>query len=164
METPRVDYVAILETLIRHGVDFIIVGGVCAVLHGAPLATFDLDIVHSREPDNLTRLSAALEELGALYRVPGRREMKPSPSHLASEGHQLLMTRFGPLDLLGTIGKGRDYDQLLQETVEMEVGPALKVRVSTLESLIKTKEETGQEKDRAALPVLRRVLEEKSKS
>jgi hypothetical protein len=70
------------------------------------------------------------------------------------------MTRFGPLDLLGTIGKGRDYDQLLQETVEMQVGPALKVRVSTLESLIKTKEETGQEKDRAALPLLRRVLEE----
>ncbi|MGA2077511.1 MAG: hypothetical protein ABSH52_28820 [Terriglobia bacterium] len=164
MPAPIANYLAILKTLHQHKVKFIIVGGVCAVLHGAPLATFDLDVVHSREPDNLTRLSAALEELGALYRVPGRREMKPSPSHLASEGHQLLMTRFGPLDLLGTIGKGRDYDQLLQETVEMEVGPALKVRVSTLESLIKTKEETGQEKDRAALPVLRRVLEEKSKS
>lgn len=164
MPAPIANYLAILKTLHQHKVKFIIVGGVCAVLHGAPLATFDLDVVHSREPDNLTRLSAALEELDAHYRIPGRHEMKPSPSHLASEGHQLLMTRFGPLDLLGTIGKGRDYDQLLQETVEMEVGPALKVRVSTLESLIKTKEETGQEKDRAALPVLRRVLEEKSKS
>jgi hypothetical protein len=164
MEKPSVDYVAILETLIRHGVDFIIVGGVCAVLHGAPLATFDLDVVHSREPSNLDRLTNALGELDAHYRVPGRHEMKPSPSHLASEGHQLLMTRFGPLDLLGMIGKGRDYNQLLQETVEMQIGPALNVRVSTLESLVKTKEETGQEKDRAALPVLRRVLEEKSKS
>jgi hypothetical protein len=46
----------------------------------------------------------------------------------------------------------------------MQVGPALKVRVSTLESLIKTKEETGQEKDRAALPLLRRVLEERAKA
>jgi hypothetical protein len=164
MPAPIANYLAILKTLHQHKVKFIIVGGVCAVLHGAPLATFDLDVVHSREPDNLTRLSAALEELGALYRVPGRREMKPSPSHLASEGHQLLMTRFGPLDLLGTIGKGREYNQLLQETVEMEVGPGLKVRVLTLENLVKTKEETGQEKDRAALPLLRRVLEEKSKS
>ena len=164
MPAPIANYLAILKTLHQHKVKFIIVGGVCAVLHGAPLATFDLDVVHSREPDNLTRLSAALEELGALYRVPGRREMKPSPSHLASEGHQLLMTRFGPLDLLGTVGKGRDYDQLLQETVELEIGPALKVRVLTLENLVKTKEETGQEKDRAALPLLRRVLEEKSKS
>ena len=164
MESSSVNYLAILKTLRHHKVDFIIVGGVCAVLHGAPLATFDLDVVHSRERDNLARLSAALEDLGALYRVPGHHEMKLSPSYLASEGPQLLMTRFGPLDLLGTIGKGRDYDQLLQETVEMEVGPALKVRVSTLESLIKTKEETGQEKDRAALPVLRRLLEERAKA
>ena len=164
MPAPIANYLAILKTLHQHKVKFIIVGGVCAVLHGAPLATFDLDVVHSREPDNLTRLSAALEELDAHYRIPGRHEMKPSPSHLASEGHQLLMTRFGPLDLLGTIGKGREYNQLLQETVEMEVGPGLKVRVLTLENLVKTKEETGQEKDRAALPLLRRVLEEKSKS
>ena len=78
-----------------------------AVLHGAPLATFDLDVVHSREPHNLARLLAALEELEAHYRIPGRQDMKPGPSHLASAGHQLLMTRFGPLDLLGTIGKGR---------------------------------------------------------
>jgi len=164
MPAPAANYLAILKILDQHKVKFIIVGGVCAVLHGAPLATFDLGVVHSREPDNRTRLSAALEELGALYRVPGRHELKPGPSHLASEGHQLLMTRFGPLDLLGTIGKGRDYNQLLQETVEMQVGPALKVRVSTLESLIKTKEETGQEKDRAALPLLRRVLEERAKA
>jgi len=164
MPAPTANYLAILKTLHQHKVKFIIVGGVCAVLHGAPMATFDLDVVHSREPDNLARLSAALEELHAHYRIPGHREMKPGPSHLASEGHQLLMTRFGPLDLLGTIGKGREYNQLLQETVEMEVGPGLKVRVLTLENLVKTKEETGQEKDRAALPLLRRVLEEESKS
>jgi hypothetical protein len=164
MPEPSANYLAILKILRQHKVKFIIVGGVYAVLHGAPFATFDLDVVHSRDPDNLTCLSAALDELGALDRVPGRHEMKPGPSHLASEGHQLLMTRFGPLDLLGTIGKGRDYNQLLEETVEMQIGPALKVRVSTLESLVKTKEETGQEKDRAALPLLRRVLEERAKA
>src|SRR5208337_4732945 len=161
---PSVDYLAILKTLRPHGVDFIIVGGVCAVLHGAPIATFDLDVVHSREPNNLARLMAALKELDAHYRIPGRREKRPGPSHLASAGHQLLMTRFGPLDLLGTIGKGRDYGQLLDETIELEIDGGLKVRVSTLESLVKTKEETGQEKDRAVLPVLRQVLEQKSKS
>ena len=161
---PSVDYLAILRTLRQHEVEFIIVGGVCAVLHGTPLATFDLDVVYSREPRNLSRLMAALEELNAHYRIPGRVEERPGVSHLASAGHQLLMTCFGPLDLLGTIGKGRDYSQLLDETVELEVGGGLKVRVSSLESLVKTKEETGQEKDRAALPVLRRLLEETSKS
>jgi hypothetical protein len=98
------------------------------------------------------------------YRIPGRRDKKPGPSHLASAGHQLLMTRFGPLDLLGTIGQGHDYGQLLHETVELEIGGGLKVRVLSLERLVKTKEETGQEKDKAVLPVLRRLLEERAKS
>jgi predicted nucleotidyltransferase len=163
MAKPSVDYLRILRALRRHGVDFIVVGGVCAVLHGAPLATFDLDVVHSRDPHNLARLMAALEELEARYRISGRRDKKPGPSHLASAGHQLLMTRFGPLDLLGTIGEGHDYSQLLDETVELEIGGGLKVRVLSLERLIKTKEETGQEKDRAALPLLRQVLKQKSK-
>ena len=164
MPKPNVDYVAILKTLRSHRVDFVVVGGVCAVLHGAPLATFDLDVVHSREPHNLARLMAALEELDVHYRIPGRRDKKPGPSHLASAGHQLLMTRFGPLDLLGTIGQGHDYGQLLHETVELEIGGGLKVRVLSLERLVKTKEETGQEKDKAVLPVLRRLLEERAKS
>jgi predicted nucleotidyltransferase len=164
MAKPIVNYVAILKTLRRHGVDFVVVGGVCAVLHGAPLATFDLDLVHSREPHNLARLMAALEELDAHYRTPGRRDKKPGLSHLASPGHQLLMTCFGPLDLLGTIGEGHDYSQLLDDTVELEIGGGFKVRVLSLERLIRTKEETGQEKDRGILPMLRRVLEERSKS
>jgi len=164
MAKPIVDYLAILKTLRSHGVDLVVVGGVCAVLHGAPLATFDLDVVHSREPHNLARLMAALEELDVHYRIPGRRDKKPGPSHLASAGHQLLMPRFGPLDLLGTIGQGHDYGQLLHETVELEIGGGLKVRVLSLERLVKTKEETGQEKDKAVLPVLRRLLEERAKS
>jgi hypothetical protein len=164
MAKPVVDYLAILKMLRRHGVEFVVVGGVCAVLHGAPLATFDLDVVHSREPHNLARLMAALEELGAHYRFAGRRDKKPGPSHLASAGHQLLMTRFGPLDLIGAAGKGDDYGRLLPETVELEIGGGLKVRILSLARLVKTKEETGQEKDRAVLPVLRQVLKEKSKS
>jgi hypothetical protein len=163
MAKPSVDYLAILETLCRHSVDFVIVGGVGAVLHGAPLATFDLDVVHSREPHNLDRIMSALKELEAQYRIPGRKDMKPGLSHLASAGHQLLMTRFGPLDLLGTIGKGDDYAQLLDETVELEIGESLKVRVLSLEGLVRSKEETGQEKDKAVLPVLRQVLRERSK-
>jgi hypothetical protein len=47
------DYLLILQTLADREVDFIVVGGVCAVLHGAPIMTFDLDVVHSRARDNL---------------------------------------------------------------------------------------------------------------
>jgi hypothetical protein len=48
-------------------------------------------------------------------------------------------------------------------TAEMEIGGGLKVHVLNLDLLIRTKEETGRDRDRAVLPVLRRTLEEKSK-
>jgi hypothetical protein len=161
VKTPSPDFLALLRALLEHKVDFIVVGGVCGVLHGAPLSTFDLDIVHSRAAGNLERLMKTLEALGARYRTPGHEKVKPSRSHLSSPGHQLLMTTAGPLDLLGTIGKGHAYDDLIAETVELDLGAALRVRVLELPALIRVKEETAQEKDRAQLALLRRTLEEK---
>ena len=134
------------------------------MLHGAPIATFDLDVVHSRAPDNINRLLAALESLEAHYREPVSRKIKPNQSHLSSPGHQLLMTCFGPLDLLGVIGAGRGYGDLLVESSEMETAAGLRVRVLNLPALIKSKEEAGGEKDQAVLPTLRRTLQEKLKT
>ena len=163
---PKPDFLAILQTLAEHQVDFIVVGGVGAVLQGAPISTFDLDVVHSRTSENIDRLLAALRVLDARYRTTGTREIEPERSHLSSPGHQLLMTRFGPLDLLGAIGKGKGYEygELLGQTVKMKVRTGLAVHVLDLATLIKVKEEVGHDKDRAVLAVLRHTLEEKSKS
>ncbi len=56
------DFYRIMSTLSRHDVEFILVGGVCAVLHGAPVSMFDIELVHARTGENIARLLAALEE------------------------------------------------------------------------------------------------------
>jgi len=137
-----------------------VVGGVGAALHGAPVSTFDLDIVHSRAQANVDRLLVALESLEVVYRTQPERKLKPDRSHLASGSHQLLMTRFGPLDVMGTIGRRQDYDDLLPRSEEMAVGGGTIVRVLDLETLIATKEEMAGDKDLATLPILRRTLRE----
>ena len=152
---------AILQEFRDHRVDFIVVGGVAAVLAGVPVNTFDLDVVHSRTPDNIGRLLAALDSMEATYRTRPELALKPDVSHLASPGHQLLMTRFGPLDVLGVIGRSRGYDDLLPHAHELEVGEGLRVRVLNLETLIAIKEEVAGERDLAVLPIMRRTLEEK---
>ena len=163
MPDPSPDFATILRVLLEHEVHFIVVGGVCGVLHGAPIATFDLDIVHSRTPENVDRLLSALEGLNARYRGQGQRQINPQRSHLSSPGHQLLITDAGPLDLLGAIGGGLTYQDLLSRTTEMEIGSGARVRVLNLDALIRIKEELGQEKDKAVLPILRRTLEESRK-
>ncbi|MFB3923930.1 MAG: hypothetical protein ACE145_19585 [Terriglobia bacterium] len=143
--------------------DFIVVGGVAGAAHGGNISTFDLDIVHSREAGNLERLMKALRVLDARYRTPGHKDLQPTHWHLASPGHQLLMTTFGPLDVLGAVGKEHEYDDLLAESIEMDIGESAKVRVLDLEALIRIKGETAKEKDMAQLAILRRLLEEKSR-
>ena len=161
MEPSPPDLLLILRSLSRHGVEFIVVGGVCGVLHGAPVATFDLDLVHSREPGNVGRLLAALKELDARHRDPGGRTIRPTEALLLSPGHQLLMTRHGPLDLLGEIGRHHGYPELLPDTVTVVVSKDLRVRTLTLAALIREKEAAARAKDKAVLPILRKTLEEK---
>lgn len=70
------------------------------------------------------------------------------------------MTDFGPLDLLGTVGNQRSYEDLLPRSVVEEIEPTLRIRVVDLETLIATKEEANRPKDLAVLPILRATLAE----
>ena len=160
---PPSDFLTILRALSDYRVDFIVVGGVGAVLLGAPVTTFDLDVVHSRAEENLVCLGAALDALDAVYRAQPERRLRPGAAHLRSDGHHLLMTVHGPLDLLGTIGRSRDYEDLIEKTCEADMGDGLRVRILSLETLIAVKEETAGEKDLAVLPVLRQTLLERQK-
>ena len=130
------------------------------MLHGAPATTFDLDVVHARDPENIVRLLSALEELEAVYRVQPERQLRPDESHLAGPGHQLLLTNFGPLDARGMIGKSRTWEDLRGHARTMEIEPGVVLCVLDLEALIAVKEELGFPKDTAVLPVLRQALKE----
>lgn len=153
----------LLEVLARHGVDFILVGGVAAILEGAPISTFDLDIMVHPTSEDRDRLLAALQELNARYLDPAGRHILPDRKKLETLRLQRLLTDFGPLDVLESIGDGLRYSDLETETRVYEVG-GLSVRVLRLEAIIRSKEQAGREKDLAALPILRRTLRLKNGS
>lgn len=160
---PGTDFLAALRALREGGVEFAVVGGLAAVLNGAPVNTFDLDIVPARDEANVAKLLQVLETIDGIYRMQPARRLKPNASHLSSTGHHNLITTCGPLDVLGTIGRGLGYEELLPHTIEMETGGGVRVRVLNLSMIVALKEELGGEKDLAVLPILRRTLEQKQR-
>ena len=156
-------FLPILRTLRAGQAEFILVGGLSAVVNGTPVNTFDVDVVHSRDPANIVRLLRALELLDAINRIQPERLLRRTSSHLESARRQNLLTRYGPLDLLGAVGKGLSYIDLLPHSAEKEIGEGLRIRVLNLEALIQMKEELGGEKDLAVLPILRRTLAERNR-
>jgi hypothetical protein len=160
---PDSDFLAALRALCEGGVEFAVVGGLAAVLNGAPVNTFDLDIVPARDEANVARLLRVLDSLNGIYRMQPERRLKPDASHLSSPGHHNLITNCGPLDVLGTIGRGLGYEDLLPHTTEMEIGGGVRVRVLNLSMIVALKEELAGEKDLAVLPILRRTLEQKQR-
>ncbi|NDY95073.1 hypothetical protein [Wenzhouxiangella limi] len=147
----------ILEVLNQHQVEFIVVGGVAAVIHGAPTTTFDLDTLVRVNRDNAERLSKALALLEARFREH-REVIRPSTEDILAGGHLLLMTRAGPLDILGFIGENQRYEDLLDASLEvrMNVGSLM---VLGLEALIAEKKRMGRTKDSAAVELLEEVLQ-----
>ena len=155
----RARFSEILRLLAMNEVEFIVVGMTAGVLQGAPLTTFDLDIVHRRTPENVARLLSVLGELEAVHRHDPR-GLSPRESHLLGPGHQFLSTTKGDLDCLGSIDDGKSYEELLAPAVEMRLTSGLSVRVLGLPALLAMKERAGRPKGLAAIPLLRATLEE----
>lgn len=152
----------LIGILAKHEVDFIIVGGMAAVLRGTPVNTFDLDVVYERRTANIERLLRALDELQAILRDDPRR-LRLNESHLQSSGHKLMETNQGPLDLLGTIEETAGFAELVADSDWIDLGVA-RVRVLSLERLIEIKKRLGRPKDQAMLPLLLATLDETSRA
>lgn len=157
----ELDLFNILRVLSRNEVEFIVVGGVAAILEGAPVSTLDLDIMHRRTDENHIRLLNALGELNARYRDLAGRRIVPDTGKLRTFHLHRLVTDSGPLDILTEIGPGLAWEDLIGRTVIYEVAD-VSVRVLTLEAVIESKEHANRDKDQAALNVLRRTLQLKN--
>ncbi len=156
----------IFACLDRHGVRYVLIGALAAVLHGSPLATFDADICPASEEEDLQRLAEALEDLDARIRTPDAPQGVFFPrevAFLARVEILNLVTRFGDLDLSFRPSGTSGFTDLVQNATKMLIG-GHPVVVASLEDIIRSKEAANRPKDQRSLPVLRRLLEEARKN
>jgi hypothetical protein len=111
--TEKSDLRKIAELLIRHGVEFIVIGGQAQTLMGSPRVTFDIDLCYRRTKGNLERLALALKELNPKLRgAPSDVPVILDARALALGNNYTFETDVGKLDLLGWVEPHGDYEKL----------------------------------------------------
>ncbi len=154
------DAEALLRRLAGHDVEFILVGGVAAAVHGSVRLTTDLDVVYARDAANLGRIAEALAPLSPALRgaPPGLPFRLDAPTILRGLNFTLTTT-LGDIDLLGEIAGGGGYAALRPDTKEIEVF-GIRCRCLTLDRLIHVKRAAGRPKDLESIAELEAIREE----
>jgi len=148
-----------VQILCDAGVEFVVIGGVAAILHGSTRVTYDLDICYSRSAANLKRLAEALAPFNP--RPRGFPEGLPflwDERMLRNSTVLTLQSSLGEIDLLAEVAGVGTYEQAKASSLVVE---AFERQIHTLDlrALIQAKRTAGREKDRSALPELESLLE-----
>lgn len=161
MNEPTTQFRDILRTLIEADVQFILIGGLAAIVHGTERATLDVDVVYDRGDDNFRRLAAALKPHQPYLRgAPGGLPFSWDESTIRGGLNFTLSTSLGALDLFGEVPGGGAYADLLPYSEEVPMFDVL-CRCVTLERLIQLKRAAGRPKDMEVIAELQALLEDR---
>src|SRR6266550_3849239 len=155
-----VDLAQIIPPLVRAQVDFILIGGMAAILHGSARVTFDVDVIYSRTQGNIERLAEVLSSFKPSLRgAPAGLPFTCDAKTIRNGLNFTLTTDLGDIDLLGEVAGGETYQTLLTHSFEVE---AFRVHFKCIDlpTLIRIKEAAGRRKDQEAVAELRVLLEE----
>ncbi len=150
-----------LRALHDGGVEFVLIGGVAARLHGSPSLTRDVDICYARDIGNLERLAAVLRRLNV--RLRGVDDDLPfilDVRTLQAGASFTFATDLGDIDVLAVPAGVAGFDDLAGSAEVMELD-GFTVRVATLDDLIRMKRATGRAKDTADVEILSALRDER---
>jgi hypothetical protein len=148
-----------VQALCDARVDFVVIGGLAATLHGSAQVTYDLDICYSRASANLHRLVEALANFHPRPRgFPADLPFIWDEATLRNGTVFTLQTDIGEIDLLAEVTGLGAFDEVKQQAITVE---AFDRQIATLNlpGLIRAKRATGRDKDLIALAELESLLE-----
>jgi predicted nucleotidyltransferase len=159
----QTDFAKAVQVLHAGGVEYIIVGGVAAILNGLGFTTYDLDVVYCRSRENIRRLVQALAGRQPYLRgAPPGLPFRFDEQTVRNGLNFTLITSFGDLDLLGEVAGAGTYRDLLPHSKELEAF-GVRCRCANLDRLIQMKRAAGRPKDFEVLAQLQALLEERRK-
>jgi predicted nucleotidyltransferase len=142
----------LLKRLLDNKVDFVLIGGYAAVLHGSSQVTHDLDICAVMTDEELVKLKTALKDLNPQHRMnknfQPRLEDFPKPDQKLDNYY--LKTSAGILDIISCVNPVGSFQDIKKNAVEIKIFGNI-CRVISLDDLIKVKQSMTRDKDKIVL-------------
>jgi predicted nucleotidyltransferase len=154
----------VFGVLVRGGVEFIVIGGAAATIHGSARVTRDVDIVYRRTAENLRRMVDALSPYSPYLRgAPAGLPFLWDENTLRRGLNFTLTTAIGDLDLLGEVTGGGNFEALLAHSSPVQAF-GIECLCLNLDKLIQVKRAAGRPKDLEAIAELEALREERGKA
>jgi hypothetical protein len=162
-DEPRAtDFEQLIHLFAQTKLNFVVIGGMAAIIHGSAYNTYDLDICYERTQQNVKLLCLVLSKINARLRdLPDELSVTLEPSDVMAGLNFTLETDLGMLDLLGEVQPIGTYPYVFQQSQVMSLY-GHDVHVLTLEALIQAKRTAGRTKDLLILPELEALREMQS--
>lgn len=149
---------SLLKNLLEHEIDFVLIGGFAAVVHGATLVTQDLDICAAITADQIEKLRLALKALNPIHRMNPQAKLSflEHPKDITGVSNIYLTTDLGVLDILSETQPAGNFEEIKKRAIEISLY-GFKCRVISIDDLIRVKEVMKRPKDLEAVEELRLV-------
>ena len=148
----------LLQRLIEHKVEFVLVGGFAAALYGTGIVTLDVDVCLNLSQENLARLTTALADLHPVHRLtPNRLPFEITDANWQSFKNIYLQTDFGILDCLGEVAGIGDYEKALPLSTPLPLSFGV-CQILKIEALIRAKETMARPNDLRTVSLLKGIV------
>jgi predicted nucleotidyltransferase len=158
---PKTDFRRVLRALTDDNIDFIVIGGLAAIMHGVGRTTYDVDVVYARTSANMQRIVKALAPFQPYLRgaIPGL-PFKFDERTIRNGLNFTLLTSIGGVDLLGEVVGGGTYENLLPFSNRVS-GYGTEFLAINLDKLIELKRAAGRSKDTETIAELEAIRQER---
>jgi len=156
-------YEGVLKALNKKGVKYVVVGGIALNLHGVPRTTADLDLMVELKNENLKKIAATFKEIYFKPKAPVAIEEFSDVKNLEKWNKEKNMEVFTfwnskkPYEEVDILIRNPISFEEADENKEIVEAGAVRIPIISIEHLIRLKELSNREQDRADIEALKKI-------
>lgn len=149
---------SLLKRLNDSGVEYVLIGGLAAIVHGGSIVTDDVDVCTSFDDENMPKILYALRDVNPTHRMrPDKMRLAEDAAHFRGLKNLYVGTDVGVIDFLGEVPHFGSYEDVRKHSTLMNIA-GVSCRVINADALIAIKRAVGRPKDLRVVRELESLL------